>query len=218
MCIAVCAAVLVPTRTQATTTIHPGDAMRSSVGWCTLGFVARDAVDTFFMTAAHCVARLGANIELEDGTVFGDAVVFGNEDLRSDDWALIRVRSAFVPMVRPTVRGVGGTPTGVATPSETDLLDVLRISGHGEPFYLHPLLRENRYGVLTEHTSSVYEALAMDNFGDSGGPIVHRQSGQALGLVSRLCIGNPCTSEGPTIQGVLSKAAAKGYPVSLDTV
>src|SRR5688500_12953024 len=210
LCVLLFAAVLVPRSAEAATTIQPGDAMHTSVGWCTLGFVARDAVDTYLMTAAHCVERVGSNVELEDGTVFGDAVVLGNGNFRADDWALIRVRAAFVPRVRPAVRGIAETPRGTASPDETGLLDVLRISGHGDPFYLHPLLRENRYGVLTQHTASIYEAVAMDNFGDSGGPIVHEPTGQALGLVSRLCLGNPCTSEGPTVQGVIAKAAAKG--------
>ena len=215
LCVCVFAAALVPIRADAATTIQPGDRMWSTVGGCTLGFVVKGGGETYFMTNAHCVDRVGEDIELGTGKVFADVATFGDLRNLASDWALLKVRSAFVPQVRPTVRGIAGTPRGIATPGETDVADLLRISGHGEPFYVHPLLRENRYGLLRYHDSSIYDAVAMDNFGDSGGPIVHEPTGQALGLVSQLCLGNPCTSEGPTVQGVLERAAAKGFVVTL---
>jgi hypothetical protein len=55
------------------------------------------------------------------------------------------------------------------------------------------------------------------HWGDSGGPLVHRRTGKALGIVSRLCIG-ACTEEGPTVQGILAKAASRGFTVTLKTV
>ena len=42
-------------------------------------------------------------------------------------------------------------------------------------------------------------------------------TGRALGIVSRLCAGT-CSEEGPTVQGILAKAASRGFSVTLRTV
>ena len=56
-------------------------------------------------------------------------------------------------------------------------------------------------------------------WGDSGGPIVHRPTGRALGIVSRICTrANACTEEGPTVQGIIDKAASRGFDLTLETV
>jgi hypothetical protein len=211
--------VLVPTRTDAAETIQPGDYMQTNVGACTLGFAATANSVTYFLTAAHCVDNVGQDVQLEDGTVFADVAVEGsNSDLpgTADDWALLTVRSAFASRVVGAVRGIPGSPSGIAQSNETAMLDVLRISGHGIPWFVDPITRENRYGVITYQDAEVYEAIGMDTNGDSGGPIVHQPSGQAFGLVSRLCL-PLCTSEGPTIEGVFTKARARGYALTLKT-
>ena len=46
---------------------------------------------------------------------------------------------------------------------------------------------------------------------------MHVGSGKALGIVSRLCAG-ACSEEGPTVQGIIAKAASRGFPVALLTV
>jgi hypothetical protein len=46
---------------------------------------------------------------------------------------------------------------------------------------------------------------------------VHIGTGKALGIVSRLCAG-ACSEEGPTVQGILAKAASRGFSVTLRTV
>lgn len=53
--------------------------------------------------------------------------------------------------------------------------------------------------------------------GDSGGPLVHIPPGKAYGIVSRLCVGI-CEEEGPTVEGLLAKAAARRFTVTLRTV
>jgi len=215
--LAVFAAVLVPHQgLHAATTIQPGDEMLSSVGGCTLGFAATSGTATYFMTAAHCVDKVGENIELGDGTVFGDVAVIGNAGNTATDWALIKVRSSYVSRVKGTVRGLPGTPSGYTTAGETALGDTLRFSGYGIPWFLAAQTRETRYGVHVSDDAATYTAIGMDTNGDSGGPIIHEATGQAYGLVSRLCIG-ACTSEGPTVQGIRSKAAAKGYSLTLKT-
>ena len=46
---------------------------------------------------------------------------------------------------------------------------------------------------------------------------MHVGTGKALGIVSRLCVG-VCSEEGPTVQGILAKAASRGFSVTLRTV
>lgn len=213
--LAVLVGVCAPARLDAAGSIQAGDYMETKGIGCTLGFVADSIDTTYFMTAAHCVDKVGDNVKTIDGVVFGDVAVKGNADASAADWALVAVRPAFDDQVGAAVRGLG-VPTGVATPNETAVLDTLRVSGHGIPWFIDPTLRENRYGLVGYHDNELYDAIAMDTNGDSGGPIVHEETGQAFGLVSRLCIGL-CTSEGPTIQGVLAKAAAKGFDITLRT-
>jgi hypothetical protein len=55
------------------------------------------------------------------------------------------------------------------------------------------------------------------HWGDSGGPLVHIETGKALGIVSELCVGT-CSEQGPTVQGLIAKAASRGYSVTLRTV
>jgi hypothetical protein len=65
--------------------------------------------------------------------------------------------------------------------------------------------------------NELYDVTGPIHWGDSGGPLVHVRTGKALGIVSRLCAG-ACSEEGPTVQGILAKAAAAGFPVTLRTV
>ena len=203
--------------------IQPGDLMYSDVGdtryICTLGFVVKDRRYTYFLTAAHCVTRRGQDIRRSDERVFGDVVVEGDPgEIQSiaNDWALIRVRKAYVRSVSPKVRGIEASPTRYVTHRETEWHDLLRHSGHGVPWFAHGEMRENRYGELEDQTYSLWYSIGMDTNGDSGGPVVHARTNAALGLVSHACIGT-CTSVGPTIQGILRRAAKKGYRVKLVT-
>jgi hypothetical protein len=208
---AVFAATFVPAVSQAAPlTIQPGDSITSVGKGCTLGFAVTGGDNSYFMTAAHCVDNVGDDVVLDDGTVFADVVArgaAGELPETADDWSLMQVRSEYEPLVRGTVRGVAGTPTGYTTANEAALGDLVRFSGYGIPWFIDPILRENRYGIIVSNDAEIYTAIGLDTQGDSGGPILHQASGQALGLVSRLCVGL-CTSEGPTVQGVLAKASA----------
>jgi hypothetical protein len=201
--------------------IHPGDFMGTSVGGCTLGFVydgtGDRSGDVFFGTAAHCVEKIGDDIRLADGTVFADVAIIGNEATSATDWALLRVRSTYEGAVNGSVRGHPNYPTGYTTPAQTNLLDLMQLSGYGQGFDFLALTREARIGLMGNDDTEAYDLIGLDTFGDSGGPIVHVPTGRAMGVVSRLCIGI-CTSEGPTVQGVIAKATSKGYAVRLRTV
>src|SRR5688572_14367733 len=122
-------AMLVPMRAGAAVTIQPGDEVISSVGGCTLGFVADGGGSTYFMTAAHCVDKTGDSVELGDGTHLGTVAVIGNADDTDTDWALIKVADSRVGQVRAAVRGNESMPTGVAQSNETALGDLIQHSG-----------------------------------------------------------------------------------------
>jgi hypothetical protein len=71
--------------------------------------------------------------------------------------------------------------------------------------------------VLTYDDAETFGVVGPLIHGDSGGPLVHIPTGKALGSETGLCVGL-CTDEGPTVQGILAKAAAAGFPVELRTV
>jgi hypothetical protein len=215
----IAATLLVPARAAHAASIQPGDFMHSGGKSCTLGFVAMSGGDTFFLTAAHCVEP-SAPVELADGTILGDTVAEGDSaeepSVSAMDWALIHVRPHLVPSVVGSVRGTGGTPTGVALEGETGFGDLIKHSGYGLGFELTNVTREQRYGVLVDQSDREWAAIGTDIFGDSGGPVTHVATGRAVGLVSRLCLGT-CTSIGPTIEGIFEQAAVAGYPLTLRT-
>ena len=196
--------------------IQPGAYHETDVGACTLNFVYDGAGGPFMGTAAHCVEAVGDDVRDENGAVFGDVAAIGDADETATDWALIRVRPGFVGHVNPSVKGHPQYPTGVTTAPETAVGDPIQLSGYGVGFDLTPPTREQRRGALTFDDSETHEVLATLIFGDSGGPLVHVPTGEALGIVSRLCIGL-CEEEGPTVEGILAKAAAAGFPVSVRT-
>lgn len=211
-------AALLPMHAANAGSIQPGDFMQNGDKGCTLGFVVTSGVDTYFLTAAHCV-DVPSEVVLADGTVVGDAVAEGSSVDEppdpADDWALVQVRPHLLSSVVSAVRG-GSTPTGVATSADTGLGDLIKHSGYGIPWDITNLTREQRYGVLWSEDDGTWASIGPDTFGDSGGPVVHVSSGKALGLVSRLCLGT-CTSIGPTIAGIFDRAAAIGYPLQLRT-
>ncbi len=192
--------VVVPVRPASAATIQPGDQMWSSIGGCTLGFVLTGGGSTYFLSAAHCVDHVGEPIKLSDSSVVGTVAAKGNGDNSSTDWSLIDVTSR-AREVSPDVRG-HGAPTGVAFASGSAFGDTIDHSGYGIPWFVSIFTREARFGVLVSQNSGVWTSIGPDTFGDSGGPVLHRSSGGALGLISRLCVG-VCTSEGPTIEGIL---------------
>jgi hypothetical protein len=57
---------------------------------------------------------------------------------------------------------------------------------------------------------------AADCVASIGQPVRDIGTGKALGIVSRLCAG-ACSEEGSTVQGILAKAASRGFPVTLGT-
>jgi hypothetical protein len=197
-------------------TLQPGAISQTDVGRCTLNFAYTDGASTYLGTAAHCVSAVGQEVRDADGAAFGDVAAVGNADQTATDWAFIKVRPAALGRVSPRVKGHPQYPTGVTTAAQTSTGDLLQLSGFGLGFELLPLTQEKRQGVLISDDPETYVTVAPLIFGDSGGPIVQVRTGRALGIVSRLCIG-VCTEEGPTVEGILAKAAAAGLRLRLVT-
>ncbi len=212
---------VVPSATAVTDPIQPGDYMETGTGSCTLNFVydgtGPKAGAVYLGTAAHCVEEVGQDVKTIDGAVFGKVALIGDPQRPATDFALVEVLTAFRSRVSPAVKGHPEFPTGVTTPAETEAGDLLQLSGYGVGFDLLPLTQEERVAVLTGDDAETWQAIGPLSYGDSGGPLVHIPTGKALGSETGLCIG-VCTDEGPTVQGILAKAAAAGFPVQLRTV
>ena len=116
-----------------------------------------------------------------------------------------------------TVKGWPAYPKGATVPSDTLTGDSIQLSGYGLGYGTTQPTQEQRTAVMGFDDASTYDVSGPIHWGDSGGPLVHKRTGKALGIVSRLCAG-ACSEEGPAVQGILAKAAAAGFPVTLRTV
>ena len=202
--------------------IQPGDYMESGGAACTLNFVYDGtgalAGKTYLGTAAHCVTKVGDDVALEDGTVFGDVALIGDADSTQPDYAFIEVRPAYVSRVSPALKGHPTLPRGGYTRStETKTGDQIQQSGYGLGANVINVTREQRRSVLVFDDAEYGGIAGFSIFGDSGGPYVHLPTGKAFGIVSRACI-DICQEEGPTVEGLLAKAAARGFTVQIRTV
>ncbi|MEX2458879.1 MAG: hypothetical protein WD770_07835 [Actinomycetota bacterium] len=200
----------------ATDPIQPGDYVGSSIGGCTLNFVFVGGGRTYFGTAAHCVKRVGETVRTLANEPFGRVAMIGNPNVTAQDYAFIEVLPAYLYRVSARVLGNGTAPKGVTLASQTRAVDQVRFSGYGVGFDLLKVTREQRVGAIVSDNASEYALIGLDTWGDSGGPIVHTRTKGAYAVVSRLCIG-ACTSEGPTVQGMLAKATARGLHLTLRT-
>ena len=210
--------------------LQPGALMTTTVGSCTLNFVF-DGAGTqtgkvFLGTAAHCVDAVGSTVQDGDGVTFGKVAAIGDyPDAVSEDFALIEVATASVSRVAPEMKGHPTYPTGVAASTEVAVGDLLQISGYGDGFEETQPTREGRVATYGGGDDSVLTMFGPIIFGDSGGPIVHIDTGKALGLNHGYCIGlcdenpllpyQPVVLTGPTIAGVIAKAGLAGFPITI---
>jgi hypothetical protein len=223
VCVAVLAAFFVTAGPAAAQDpIQPGDYMETGGSACTLNFVYDGtgtlAGKTYMGTAAHCVVNVGDDVALEDGTVFGDVAIIGDANSTQPDYAFIEVRPAFLSRVSPALKGHPTLPRGGYTRfGETNVGDQIQQSGYGLGANVINVTREQRRSVLMFDDAEYGGILGFSIFGDSGGPYVHLPTGKAFGIVSRACI-DICQEEGPTIEGLLAKAAARGFTVQIRTL
>ena len=204
---------------QAAQTLQPGAYHESDDGSCTLNFAyTGPSGETLLGTAAHCVPKgVGTRVRDLDGVEFGSVSFIGNENDNDWDFAFIKVDSEDVARVSAAVKGHPQYPKGSTVPGDTTTGDQIQLSGYGLGYGTTRPTQEQRKAILGYDDTSYYTATGPIHWGDSGGPLVHIRTGKALGIVSRLCVG-VCTEMGPTVQGLIAKAASRGYSVTLRTV
>jgi hypothetical protein len=210
-------AAALPSTASAAVTLQPGAYHETDVGSCTLNFVYTGGGKTYLGTAAHCVSAIGQQVRDIDGTVFGKVAFIGDQNTTAWDFAFIEVDPEDLGRVSPAVKGWPAFPKGSTTPAETLVGDSIQLSGYGLGYDTTPATQEQRKAVMGTDDASTYSVSGPIHWGDSGGPLVHIGTGKALGIVSRLCAGT-CSEEGPTVQGIVAKAASRGFSVSLRTV
>jgi hypothetical protein len=201
--------------------IQPGVEIVTGGSGCTLNFiydgVGAQAGKVYGGTAAHCVQSVGQTSQLGTGETFGTVALIGDENVSELDYAFIEISPALHSRVDAAMKGHPSYPTGVTTAAETAVGDLVQLSGYGLGFGFTQPTQERRVGVVSYDDAELHTTVAPLIFGDSGGPLVHVPTGKAWGIVSRLCIG-VCEEEGPTVEGLLAKAAARGFTVRLRTV
>jgi hypothetical protein len=202
---------------SAATTLQPGAYHDTAAGSCTLNFAYSGGGGTLLGTAAHCVSTIGESVYDIDGVDFGKVAFIGDANTTNRDYAFIKVDPEDVGRVSAAVKGYPQYPKGSTVPTDTATGDSIQLSGYGLGYGTTKTTQEGRSAIMGYDDAQIYDVSGPIHWGDSGGPLVHKGTGKALGIVSRLCFGL-CSEEGPTVQGILSDAAAHGYPVTLRTV
>jgi len=206
--------------------IRPGSSLG---GYCTFNYIFYELVyptadepepipEVFIGTAGHCTDELGERVTLaglgEIGTVAYDSDVAGS----NVDFSLIQLDPERVAQTNPQMRGFEG-PKGVATTSMLEVGDRVDVYGYG---LVVGSLEETRprFGLLTDWTDNEYVADMPAVNGDSGAPLLHDESGFALGIISRYGFGQtpPSTDVGPFVDWALREARAAGFDITLATI
>ena len=206
-----------PAAASAAVTLQPGAYHETDAGSCTLNFAYSGSGKTYLGTAAHCVAQIGQRVRDIDGVEFGSVAFIGDQNTTAWDFAFIEVDAEDLARVSPAVKGHPAYPKGSTVPADTLIGDSIQLSGYGLGYGTTKPTQEQRQAVMGFDDASTYDVSGPIHWGDSGGPLVHIRTGKALGIVSRLCAG-ACSEEGPTVQGILAKAASRGFAVTLRTV
>lgn len=206
--------------------IRPGSSLG---GYCTFNYIFYEVVfptpevpepipDVYIGTAGHCTDEPGERAELagfgEIGTVAYDSDIAAS----GVDFSLIEIDPGLVAQTNPQMRGFEG-PTGVATPSMLEVGDRVDVYGYG---VVVGQLEETRprFGLLTDWTNDEYVADMPAVNGDSGAPLLHDETGTALGIISRYGIGQvpPSTDVGPLVDWALRESRAAGFDIVLATI
>ncbi|MDQ3983462.1 MAG: S1 family peptidase [Actinomycetota bacterium] len=201
--------------------IRPGSSLNGS---CTFNFVfytpgtATKAPKAYIGTAGHCTDKLGEEAELPGLGMIGN-VVYDSDLVKSAvDFSLIEIKPELVGKTNPEVRVWGG-PTRVATVEDFAVGDQVDVHGHGIVFGETEQTRP-RYGALFSWTEQEYQADMPAVNGDSGSPLIHHETGAALGIISRYGFTvPPSTDLGPLMTWILEALDDAGFEgVRLATV
>jgi len=193
------------------------------IGWCTYNFLFVDpdgetgnGTPTYYIgTAAHCVGDVDDRMPLAGHGEIGEVAFSTYNDTfieeygvrRGADFALVRLDDGMNMNAHPLMMNTAG-PTGYATADTVALGDELEHHGYGMVFGdIEPA--RDRPGFLVSFEDDFCSQSAVW-WGDSGSPVLHADSGMALGLVSRLAYAEcdtPSHHAGATIEHVLKEMA-----------
>ena len=202
--------------------LRPGASLG---GYCTFNFVfytpgtAKVAPKAYIGTAGHCTDKLGEEAELTETGIIG-TVVYDSDLVKPAtgvDFSLIEIDPAFVGKTNPEVLVHGG-PTRPATVEDFAVGDQVDVYGYGilvgETEQTRP-----RSGALFSWTEKEYQADMPAVNGDSGAPLIHHETGAALGIISRYGFTvPPSTDLGPLMTWILEELDTAGFDVRLATV
>lgn len=199
--------------------IRPGAPIQNG---CVVNWLFTDVEGNAYIgTAAHCTQLLERVRERDTETMIG-TVVFDSDDTEdadaSLDFSLIQLDNESVALAHPAMHGWDG-PTGVAEPDALMAGDRLAFYGHGDYLGEQEPTRA-RMGLLLESSETEYRADMPAVWGDSGSPVVHFDTGEALGIISRFGLddgGLPTTDVGPLVVWILDELQNAGFKVELAT-
>lgn len=202
--------------------LRPGSSLG---GYCTFNFVffspgtKKAAAKGYIGTAGHCTDKLGeAAVHPELGEV--GTVVYDSDLVSSDvDFSLIELKPELISKTNPTVLSWGG-PTRAIKAEDLALGDQVDVYGYGVGVGLTEQTRP-RYGFLVGFNEDEYQADMPAVNGDSGAPLIHHETGAALGIISRYGIEGapPSTDLGPLMGWIFEELKAAGFgDVRLATV
>jgi hypothetical protein len=203
--------------------IRPGSSLG---GRCTFNFVfytpgtATKAPKAYIGTAGHCTDAIGEEAELPGVGVIGK-VVYDSDLVEGEyqgvDFSLIALDPKLISQTNPTVLGWGG-PTRVATVEDFAIGDQVDVHGYGLVLGPNDVTRSPS-GALVSWTEQEYQADMPAVNGDSGSPLIHHETGAALGIISRYGFTvPPSTDLGPLMTWILEALDAEGFDVRLATV
>lgn len=226
--VALAAALALPATAAAQ--IRPGAAIESEGTLCTMAWIAEgwpwtpQAGGVFGMTAAHCVARVGAPVALRGGDRVGEVAFRGDPAAEGRDFAFFRIDPEDLGRVDPRMAGHPVWPTGL--PRAPVPGDTVWFSGHGAGFEATPQTRESRFGFLNVMLDREHQVTGPIAPGDSGGPVADEtDGGTALGIVTDLTAGFDSRAQsivtvgerGVNLRHALADAASRGFHVRLRT-
>ena len=215
-----------PTRTPAwgpdDSPLRPGASLG---GYCTFNFVfftagtKKAAPKGYIGTAGHCTDKIGEVVENPAVGPVGE-VVYDSDLVGSNvDFSLIELDPKIISETNPTVFHWGG-PTRSATPEDLAVGDQVDVYGYGVGLGATEQTRP-RYGFLVGFSDKEYQADMPAVNGDSGSPLIHHETGAALGIISRYGIEGvpPSTDLGPLMGWIFEELKASGFGnVQLATV
>jgi hypothetical protein len=198
--------------------IRPGASLG---GYCTYNWVFHDEPDpltepdrtqaVYIGTAGHCTDEVGERVTLPGVGQIG-SVVYDSDLVDSDvDFSLVRIDDELIGRTNPTMIEWGG-PTGSVTTAELSVGDRVDIHGYGIVLGQNDVTR-SRFGVLMSWNDDEYIANMPAVFGDSGSPLLHHDTGKALGIISRFAFTEtpPSTDVGPLMSWIFDELADAGF-------